>query len=144
MILKQVFINILQESEFLGDLMIPLNPVPASRPRVTRWGTFYGKKYETWRQTVNRVCPSGHLRSEDPLLVLVEYVVQRPKKPTNPYPFPDVDNYDKATYDAITKLNGYWQDDKQIVVGMSWKRYARPGEEEGTNIEFYKMNEEKL
>ena len=31
-------------------LTLPLTPVPASRPRVTRWGTYYGKRYTQWRE----------------------------------------------------------------------------------------------
>ena len=30
-------------------LIFDINPVPASRPRVTRWGTFYGKKYKQFK-----------------------------------------------------------------------------------------------
>ncbi len=144
MVLQQLFIRILQESTFLGDLTIPLNPVACPRPRYTTYGVYYPKKYQTWKDAAQEVCPCGQLRSEDPLLVLVEHVLQRPKKPANPYPFQDLDNFDKSAYDAVTSLNGYWQDDKQVVTGMSWKRYAKPGEEPGTNIEFYKMKLERL
>jgi Holliday junction resolvase RusA-like endonuclease len=105
---------------------------------------YYPKKYTTWKKAAIDACPCGQLRLEDPLLVLIEHVLHRPKKPSNPYPAPDLDNFDKSAYDAVTSLNGYWQDDKQVVTGMSWKRYARTDEEPGTNIEFYKMNEKIL
>ena len=29
-------------------------PTPASRPRVTRWSTYYGKKYTKFRSSYNR------------------------------------------------------------------------------------------
>lgn len=144
MILKNIFIQILEESQFLGDLRIPLQPEACPRPRHTRWGVYYPAKYKKWRKTALEVCPAGQLRSQDPLLVLVEHVAKRPKNPANPYPFQDLDNFDKSVYDAVTDLNGYWQDDKQVVTGMSWKRYARPGEDEGILVEFYKMKEERL
>lgn len=123
----------------LGNLFIPTNPIAASRPKVARWGgVYYGKNYTKWRELCQELCPQGQLRATDPLLVLVDYIVEKPKKPTNPFPYPDLDNYDKATYDGIGELGGYWEDDKQIVVGMSRKRYQEPGEDVGTLIEFYK------
>lgn len=30
-----------------------INPVPASRPRVTRYGTYYGKKYKNFRKDID-------------------------------------------------------------------------------------------
>ena len=32
-----------------------INPTPASRPRVTRWGTFYGKKYKGFKKDMDEL-----------------------------------------------------------------------------------------
>ena len=30
-------------------IRLELNPVPASRPRVSKWGTYYGKRHQAFR-----------------------------------------------------------------------------------------------
>ena len=37
------------------SLTFNINPVPASRPRVTRWGTFYGKKYKEFKKEMSKL-----------------------------------------------------------------------------------------
>ncbi len=115
-------------------------PVPASRPRVTRWGVYYTKTYETWRKLAEAATPPGSLflDASIPLLVVVSSVVQKPKTGKLSRPKGDVDNYAKAPLDTITKSGGYWHDDDQLVHLLSSKRYAQPGEEPRTLIEIYR------
>lgn len=122
----------------LAEVVIPLNPVPASRPRVTRWGTYYLPTYRNWKAAAQKVLKTGTLNSEAELLVFVSVVVQRPKKPTYHYPSRgDVDNFAKAALDALTKAEGYWKDDKQITFLMVSKRWTEEGEQPHTLIEIY-------
>ena len=60
------------------QLIIPLNPVPASRPRVGRWGVHYAKTYATWMKQaalhldfdyVTPYFPTG------PVAIMTEFVV---------------------------------------------------------------------
>lgn len=113
-------------------VLFPVNPVPASRPRVTRWGVYYGKTYKKWMAEVERVVglssPSDFSMTTRPLLVVNENVVEKPRTSEREYPRGDVDNYAKAALDAITKHQLAWQDDDQVVALLAIKRFAEPGE----------------
>lgn len=115
-------------------------PVPASRPRVTRWGVYYTKTYTTWREMAERATPRGELNlsADVPLLVVIESVVLKPRTSKLKRPKGDVDNYAKAPMDCITQAEGYWYDDEQIIHLLSSKRFANPGEEPRTLIEIYR------
>ena len=63
-------------------LSIPLNPVPASRPRVSKWGTYYPKRYATWKKDALKHLPAnlekGNEYYQKPmeLTVCIEFIVQ--------------------------------------------------------------------
>jgi Holliday junction resolvase RusA-like endonuclease len=121
------------------SLAVP--PVPASRPRVTRWGTYYAKTYKQWMAAAHAaldkcvICASSAkaLRNA-PLHVVLEHVVQRPKTTQRDYPRGDVDNYAKATLDAITHCQIVWEDDDQVLNLVSSKRFATDGEDPHTKV----------
>ena len=108
------------------------NPVPASRPKVTRWSVYYGKKYTAYRNdaptTIARAVKlagvADILPLEDTLFIASIYEVQKPKTTKLQYPNPDIDNYDKALFDALVKEN-IMLDDKQILASFSMKRWAQ-------------------
>lgn len=111
-------------------LDIPINPVPASRPRVGRWGVHYLKTYATWMKQIACMLPTRdepHF-AEGPVAVLAEFILKRPQRLTRAYPRGDTDNYEKALYDALTKCGCIWKDDDQIVMALTFKRYAEPNE----------------
>ncbi len=115
-----------------SKVVIPVNPVPASRPRVTRWGTYYSKTYAAWRKAADElILPSPHAPLDGHLWVIVRIAVQRPKTTKRTNPRGDVDNYVKAALDAITGLKsnpkGYWHDDDQIVDLEAYKFFADEG-----------------
>lgn len=112
---------------------IELAPVPAARPRVSRWSTHYPKTYEAWRQAAGAYLPRQVDTLSGLFAVTIESVCKRPQKLTSPTPNGDVDNYAKAAMDAITSA-GIWHDDKHVVSLLSTKRYAEKGEPPHTLI----------
>lgn len=103
--------------------ILNIKPVPASRPRVTRWGTYYGKTYKEFRRQAkaaldNWVGP----QLEGLLRVEVSFICHRPKTTKLLRPKGDIDNYCKAIFDA---LNGkMWVDDVQIASVEAHKAFA--------------------
>lgn len=119
------------------EVIIPLAPVPASRPRVGRWGTYYAPTYKRWKaEAAELLRPywGTDTATMDAVYVYVEAVAKRPQKLTKQYPHPDVDNYVKAALDAITGAGVIWGDDKQVVMLFAYKRYALPDEEPHTRV----------
>lgn len=111
--------------------------MPASRPRVTRWGTYYLKTYRTYKDLAASRIPVGDLHAEGLLTVHVESVKRRPKTTKLLVPKPDIDNFIKAPLDAITKAGGYWRDDCQIVTLTGTKAWAPKGEEGYSIVTIY-------
>lgn len=115
-------------------LEIPVNPVPASRPRVTRWGTYFAKTYRQYREDAKRALPPADVPLEGPLAVSMVFTVRRPKSTKLAHPKPDIDNFAKAALDVLT-TQGYWQDDHQVIRLRCSKEWAEPGEPGMTRIE---------
>lgn len=113
-----------------------VNPVPASRPRVTRWGVYYGKNYTKWRKEAMELIQDQTDSINLYLTVIVENIVFKPKTSKKDYPRGDVDNYAKAPLDILTKKN-FWSDDDAIINLVCSKRFAEPGEEERTEVLIY-------
>lgn len=116
--------------------LVALNPVPASRPRVTRWGTYYAKTYKGWRDAAHSTIEQFKGEPlEGPLVVEIDTLVQRPKTSKRSYPRGDADNFAKAILDAITGTKadpkGYWNDDDQIVDLRIRKRFVKTDEDPG-------------
>ena len=113
-------------------VVIPLSPVPASRPRIPRFGhAYYVGRYATfrkdfpkWLETVDLPPP---LPKPATFSVTLCVLCDRPKKPANAYPRGDVDNYIKAVLDQI-QGNGWFEDDAQVTKLYVTKAYAEPGE----------------
>ena len=107
----------------------PLNPVPASRPRVSRWGTYYPKRHETFRREASGfldgleetgVLPDPPL--EGGLVVWVTFNIKKPKTTKLDLPRGDVDNYTKILFDALT--GRVWKDDTQVEIMSVRKAWA--------------------
>lgn len=126
--------------EASGSCSLHLAPVPASRPRVGRWGTYYGKNYARWKEEAERQLKDQELpRTSAPLAVIVEQICKRPKTTKRSYPTGDCDNHVKGPLDAITKADGAWDDDDQIVWLACSKRYAEPGEEPRSIVKWMEL-----
>ena len=84
-------------------LSFPIEPVPASRPRVSKWGTYYGKRYSEFRKVAAQVVPEIYsgLPLNGTLEVTVTFYCKRPKTTKRDEPRGDVDNYVKAILDSL-------------------------------------------
>lgn len=92
------------------------DPVPAARPKVSRFGTYYPKTYRAFRtamELVVRKLFANRQPMAGPLSVVLSVFVKKPKTSKMVYPIGDVDNYAKAYLDS---LNGHaWHDDRQVI-----------------------------
>lgn len=121
------------------SFVIEANPVPASRPRVPKWGRpYYAGNYRDWRTEAEGLLKEmvPQHPTLGPLFVIAEHVVTRPASRTKPYPRGDVDNYAKATLDAVTQAQ-MWTDDDQVTLLVSAKRYAGENEEPHTHVTIF-------
>jgi len=110
-----------------------INPVPAARPRVSRWSTYYPKKYTQFKKDMEAL--TGELDTtpcENLVCVSLEFMIKIPKSWSkkkrlageNAYcnNNSDIDNYIKAILDS---LNGvYFIDDRQVVEVFAIKKYS--------------------
>lgn len=104
--------------------------MPASRPRVSRWGTYYGKKHQAFRSAASacleQLREQGHL-PEAPLSgrlsVVLVFEIPRPKTTKRELPNGDVDNYAKLVLDCCTGF--LWDDDTQIELLSCRKAWAK-------------------
>jgi Holliday junction resolvase RusA-like endonuclease len=139
--------NLVCDVQHMGDsfsLVLHVKPVPASRPRVGRWGTYYGKTYKTYREAAEGAIP---LSSEPPLTgtlgCTVVFVCHRPKTTKRITPVGDLDNHLKAILDAIVghpqRPKGYIGDDDQITHIDATKRWVTEGEEPHTLVTIGKI-----
>ncbi|MAH44487.1 hypothetical protein CMI37_01580 [Candidatus Pacearchaeota archaeon] len=116
------------------DCVIPINPLPCPRPRITSKGwAYYPKKYKAWKEEAETLIRETmkSFNFEEPfsgeLSVVAVFVCKRPKTTKLPRPKPDIDNYLKALLDAGNGIA--WKDDCIISgVGAS-KAWGKPGEE---------------
>lgn len=112
-----------------SEVTISLTPCPASRPKVGRWGVFYGKTYAAWKSEADTLLRAIDFDLvEGPLAVEVEQVCKKPKTTKRDYPRGDVDNHAKGPLDAITRSHSGWHDDDQIVELTVTKRFAEGDE----------------
>lgn len=128
---------------------IPGDPLPQPRARATRGGRMYtpdGRGLRVYKTAIGYAAASRARRArwgigEGPHEVEIVAVFGRPPshlakdgsvRKTAPA-FPgrncgDLDNIEKAVWDAVTVGGGIWQDDAQVVSSSCFKRYAGPGE----------------
>lgn len=109
-------------------LFVFVPPVPASRPRVSKWGTYYGKTYKDYMAQSEQAIPPANVTMDGPLRVKVRFVCPRPKTTKRGSPRGDIDNHLKAILDVLTK-KGYWHDDDQIVRVVATKRFTEESDE---------------
>ena len=114
-----------------------VNPVPASRPRVTRFATFYGKKYTDFKSSMEMAVNDiqfvpfeGNVYAKLDFFVKIPISWPKKKKSSKEGKFcdnnADIDNYCKAILDALNDI--YYEDDRQVVMlraRMYWSNNPR-------------------
>ena len=113
--------------------MFKISPVPASRPRVTRYGTYIAKTYAQYRKEICKQIDGLSIKKfTNPIYVETVFYMPIPKsfsiKKRNLLNGTfcdiggDMDNLLKALWDS---LNGHaYTDDKQIVWSQEKKIYS--------------------
>ena len=129
--------TVISEASYIVE--IGLAPVPASRPRVTKWGTYYTATYKDWKTAAQGFFPQCPEVLQGALAVELSVICKRPVKLTIAIPKGDVDNYAKAALDAVNDA-GLWEDDKQVTHLTVSKRYAQPGETPRTIITIRRLD----
>ena len=117
-------------------------PVPASRPRVSKWGTHYGKRYENFRREMRQILNEvSHVEKlAGPIEVEVEFICPKPKASKRRHPRGDVDNFVKGPLDSMTTAEKFWNDDDQVIVLVASKRFAMKDEPYGIKIRYRESN----
>lgn len=134
----------LAKAPLVGAFVFHLQPVPASRPRVSKWGVYYAKPYREWQAAAKKLAADfeKHPAGTIPLFVIVESVIQKARTSKLTMPTPDVDNLAKGPLDVITQADVSWDDDKSISALLTIKRFADKGEEAHTRVSVYRMPHE--
>lgn len=121
-------------------LWIPGQPAAASRPKLGKFGVYYGKKYAAWlpmaRDFVKEFWPAPKL--EGPAYVSLAFHVKRSNTHygtgrnrailnayglERPLPLSDIDNYAKGPLDALTGVA--FDDDVQVAALMARKQWTK-------------------
>jgi Holliday junction resolvase RusA-like endonuclease len=130
----------------ITNLFIPVKPVPASRPRVTRFGTYFTKTYVDFRNECYhflKPLAKKYPANESMYAVDIDFIMRKPKCPSNYYPVSDLDNLEKGILDALVKCELFFNDDIQIIKLSARKRYQKENEPFGMNITITELSEEE-
>ena len=116
-----------KKSRGCWQIFIPVDPVPASRPRMARRSgrVYYGKKYNQFRKMAAFLIGESNapveFPLEGPIAVSARFLLPRPNKTKRIAPRGDVDNFFKT----LDVFNDYiWWDDDQIVWASMSKEYG--------------------
>lgn len=100
---------------------IPTRPLPAPRPRVTRWGAYNDPKYTEYKKAIAIIAKQQKFYSENALKMSITFIFPYPKswskKKIDLAYFhtsrPDLDNLIKGVKDALNDI--CYKDDSQIT-----------------------------
>ena len=117
-------------------IIFNIAPVVASRARVTRWSTYFPKKYTQFRKDFKELLEKYKSKPVDGLLyVKLDFYVQIPKSWSKKKKAEkegkhcdnnaDLDNYVKAALDSLE--GKYYNNDKQIAMIRARKYWSNDG-----------------
>lgn len=104
------------------NLTLNIEPIPAARPRVSRWGTYYPESYKNFLKEAPLSIPPGFKVPEGLYKVSIKFFCKKPKKVTLRTPKGDIDNYAKGVLDVLTHSK-VWDDDKGVYALFAEKTY---------------------
>lgn len=127
---------------------LPIEPVPASRPKWSKYGVHYSKAYQGFRQLgqpiANAYDAAEFIPRDVPVVILVEHVMTKARTSRKFFPpRADVDNLVKGPLDLMVKAEKFFHDDQQIVALTTVKRFTEPDEEACINIFWYPVEFDK-
>ena len=114
-------------------VVFEIAPVVASRPRVTRWSTFFPKKYAQFKEDMLELTKDiTYTPSKELIYVQMTFYVAMPKSWSKKKKLEkggqfcdnncDIDNYCKATLDSLEGV--YFENDKQVAMIRAMKYYS--------------------
>lgn len=117
-------------------MIFNISPVPASRPRVTRWSTYFPKKYTQFRKDFKLILDDLDIElSEGLLYAKLDFFMQIPKSWSNKKKLAkegkyadnnvDVDNLVKACLDSCEGV--FYENDNQVAMIRARKFYSIDG-----------------
>ena len=117
----------------LKKMIFNIAPVPAARPRVTRWSTFFPKKYTQFRKEFALILDELDVELAHGLLYAkLDFFMQIPKSWSNKKKLAkegkyadnnvDVDNLVKACLDSCEGV--FYENDKQVAMIRARKFYS--------------------
>jgi len=99
------------ETPILKEFILETQPIPASRPRVSRYGTYYSKTYETFKTTLKMLFKTKFNREFRGGEMNITFLMEMPKswgkkkrdEMCDQYHTqkPDIDNLIKAVLDGL-------------------------------------------
>lgn len=110
-------------------ITVPMSPVPASRPRVTRQGiTYYENPYRDFKDDLKKWFQENYKGEivDKRMRVDILCFVEPPGKSKLDMPKPDSDNFAKAVLDAMNKT--VITDDWLVAPLFVDKHWAKSGE----------------
>lgn len=125
-------------------LHIPVEPAPASRPKVNRFGVTYAKSHLAYVRAATpyvEIVTDLEYYESGILSVSIEFVCTKAKTSKLITPRYDIDNLVKLPLDIMTKTGNFWRDDVQIAEIHAMKRFALPDEQAGTTISYSLLEE---
>lgn len=117
----------------MHKITFKIEPVPASRPRVTQYGAYYNETYENFRKEMEILLMGKVTLYTESLRLDVTFYKRIPKSyskkkrdemdGTYISVVPDLDNLEKAVYDSMNAV--VWKDDCQIVQHTTRKVWVK-------------------
>lgn len=129
-------------------IKIEIAPVACPRPIVTRYATYYPKRYRTWRESMSAVLSPLPTIEAEALEIDLKFIMQRPKAKYRKKDAdrryihtkkPDIDNLIKGVLDALQKSNVIHDD--AIVYKVSASKYVAKKTENAAVIIHIKRGE---
>lgn len=118
----------------MNSIKIDMNIVACPRPRVTRYATFYPKKYTDFKEEFKNNLNSftiKQIKQPIPIEMELEFYIKIPKSYSKKkkeeldgsyvIKRPDIDNYMKSVLDGLNEL--MFEDDSQVVKITASKKY---------------------
>ena len=113
-------------------IFVPVKPSPASRPRVTKFGTYYPKNHKTCERAYLSFLRGLDIKEfTGPVFLSLVFHLTKPKSAKRELPSvkPDIDNYSKLIMDCLEKVGAF--KDGQVCTLHASKIYS---EREGVGV----------